>query len=293
MRLGISPCPNDTFIFDALLHGRVASPFEWELTVADVEELNRLVLAGRLDVAKVSFHAFGLAVDDYVLLRSGSALGRGCGPLLLARAPMAPEAAAGGPIAVPGSLTTAALLLRLFLPGARRFEPMLFSRIPGAVAAGEVPAGVVIHESRFTYRELGLVCLQDLGAWWEAVTGRPIPLGGIVARRALGEERIRAVDRALAASVRHARKHPDASREFVAAHARELDPGVIRAHIGLYVTAFTEEIGAEGEAAVAELFRRAAAAGVFPDRGGGAGRNMVLSREPGRPGEATPDCTRR
>jgi len=268
LTIGYSPCPNDTFIFHALLHGVVGREsglrFAPEV-LADVETLNEWAMAGRLDVTKLSFHALGHVLDEYVLLDAGSALGRGCGPLLVARQPLARAALHEKKIAIPGRYTTAAMLLRLFAPQCDNLVVMRFDRIMPAVAAGEVDAGVIIHESRFTYPQHGLALIQDLGQWWEGETGLPIPLGGIVARRSLGDEVIAAVARLVAASVRRAFAHPDESRAYIRQHAQELDDRVTRDHISLYVNDFSRRLGEEGRAAVAEFFRRGRAAGVLPD----------------------------
>jgi 1,4-dihydroxy-6-naphthoate synthase len=231
----------------------------------DVETLNRLALAGELDVTKVSYGAVPFLLGEYVLLRSGGALGRGCGPLLVAREPMPLESLRGRRIAIPGRYTTANLLLRLAAPALEPGEETVYSEIMPRVGRGEVDAGLIIHESRFTYPEHGLVCLRDMGEWWEAETGTPIPLGGIVARRSLGEARIAALEAALRASVEHAFANPGASADYVARHAQEMDESVRRSHIALYVNDFSVELGPEGERAVHELLARAATAGLVPD----------------------------
>lgn len=266
LTLGYSPCPNDTFLFHALVHGRVGAPpsLRFEPRLEDVETLNRLAANGALDVTKVSYGAAPRLLDEYVLLRSGGALGRGCGPLLVSRGPL--PSLAGARIAIPGANTTANLLLRLYAPDAPPGVERVYSEIMPAVARSEVDAGLIIHESRFTYPAHGLVQVADLGAWWEGETGTPIPLGGIMARRALGEARIRHIEAAVRASVEHALRHPDESRAYVAEHAQEMDEAVRRSHIALYVNDFSVDLGQEGEAAVAELFRRAAAAGIVPAR---------------------------
>ncbi|MEN8140547.1 MAG: 1,4-dihydroxy-6-naphthoate synthase [Thermodesulfobacteriota bacterium] len=256
LTLGFSPCPNDTFIFHALVHGLCPGPTFAPPQLADVETLNRWALAGRLDVTKLSFHAYGLVQDRYQLLSAGSALGRGCGPLLVARQGQGRKEISRATIAIPGDYTTAALLMRLYGPPGMRFVTMEFSRIMAAVAAGEVDYGVIIHESRFTYQDQGLCCVQDLGIWWEEETGLPLPLGGIVARRELGEERLAAVAEAVAASVRYAMANPQASRDYIKEHAQEMADGVISSHVDLYVNPFSLELGEEGRAAIAELLRR-------------------------------------
>ena len=199
LTLGYSPCPNDTFIFHALVHGLVPTPgFAVRERLEDVETLNRLALEGVLDLTKVSCHALGHLRDRYALLRSGGALGRGCGPLVVAAAPTTMAELRGRRIAIPGAMTTANLLLQLYGEGFADVVPLPFDRIMPALKAGAADAGVIIHESRFTYRAAGFHAVLDLGAWWEAETGLPIPLGGILARRDLGEEGIHAVEALLA-----------------------------------------------------------------------------------------------
>jgi 1,4-dihydroxy-6-naphthoate synthase len=265
LRLGYSPCPNDTFIFYALMHGRIPlSGFSISEELADVETLNRRALAGELDLTKISYHAFGHLRSDYALLRSGGALGRGCGPLVVARQATTLERLRGKLIAIPGELTTANLLLQLHGAGYERLQVLPFDRIVAAVASGSVDAGLIIHESRFTFAAQGLVEVEDLGAWWERLTGLPIPLGGILARRSLGCEVIEEVENAINASVRYAFAHPDEARSYIRAHAQELDDAVIDQHIALYVNHFSLDLGEEGLAAVHELLYRATAAGIIP-----------------------------
>lgn len=271
LTLGYSPCPNDTFIFHGLVHGLAAEAgLDFgEPVLADVESLNGWALAGRLDVSKISCHALGYVLDEYRLLGAGAALGRGCGPLLVAREEIAFEQLAHRRIAIPGRLTTAALLLKLFMPGCTELVPMRFDLIMPAIVAGEVEAGVIIHESRFTYEQQGLLALLDLGAWWEEVSGSPIPLGCIVARRSLGAERLALLAELIRASVRQAYANPGLSREYIRSHARELDDRVIDQHIGLYVNPYTLDLGAEGRGAIVSLLARGRTVGIFPpgDRG--------------------------
>ena len=266
LSLGFSPCPNDTFIFHALVHGQagVESPDFGEAVLADVETLNEWALAGRLDVTKLSFHALGHVLDQYVLLMAGSALGRGCGPLLVAREDFSPAALPRLTIAIPGRYTTAALLLQMYSPVALTTKVMRFDEIMPAIVAGEVDAGVIIHESRFTFQEHGLLLLQDLGAWWERETGFPIPLGGIAAKRSLGKEKIQAIDRCIRASVSSAFASPEAGLSYIRQHAQELDDKVIKDHIGLYVNPFSLGLGEEGVAAVREFLERGRRLGLFP-----------------------------
>jgi len=266
LTLGYSPCPNDTFIFHALVRGIVGTEgLAFRERLEDVETLNRLAAEGALDVTKVSYGAIPHLVRDYVLLRSGGALGRGCGPLVVAREAFGQAELAGKRIAIPGRNTTANLLLRLYAPNAAPGVEMVYSDIMPAVAHGEVDAGLIIHESRFTYPQHGLAKVVDLGEWWEHTTGLPIPLGGILARRDLGGDTIRAIDDALRRSVKHAFAHPSASREYVRQHAQEMDDAVTQQHIDLYVNRFSVDVGDEGERAIHELFGRARAAGIVAE----------------------------
>ena len=265
LSLGYSPCPNDTFIFYALSHGRIPlAGLQIRERLEDVETLNTLALDQALDLTKISYHAFGHLRRDYALLRSGSALGRGCGPLVVAREPREPASLRGCRIAIPGRLTTANLLLQLCDQGFEDVVAMPFHRIPTAVAVGEVDAGVIIHESRFTYQQLGLHQVIDLGLWWEADSGLPIPLGGILARRALGVELIERVDNALRLSVEFAQDHPEQTRSYIKQHSQELADEVIDSHIALYVNDFTRDLGDEGGGAITTLLQRAEARGLIP-----------------------------
>ncbi|MFH1058659.1 MAG: 1,4-dihydroxy-6-naphthoate synthase [Pseudomonadota bacterium] len=265
LTFGFSPCPNDTFAFHALAHGLVGAPgVAIRPFLADVEELNRRALGAELPLTKLSFHALAHVQDRYVLLRAGAALGRGCGPLVVARPQDTGLDLSAVTIAVPGRLTTAHLLLSLYLAKSPAVEPLIFSEIMPAVAAGKFRAGLIIHEGRFTYQEHGLVQLIDLGQWWEQTTGLPIPLGCIAARRDPGRETGLALERALAESVRAAWAEPAASRGYVRAHAQELEPAVLQGHIDLYVNRFTADLGQEGLHAVAEALARGRAAGLLP-----------------------------
>ncbi len=267
LTLGFSPCPNDTFIFHALVHG-LATELGLDLAppiLADVETLNEWALDGRLDVTKLSFHALGHVLDDYVLLGAGSALGRGCGPLLIGERPVERDQLPHLRIAVPGRLTTAAMLLRLYEPRCRNLIYMKFNEIMPALARGDVDGGVIIHESRFTYQQEGFVLHQDLGAWWEESSGCPIPLGGIVARRSLGNDLIGLIEKGIRESVQRAFKDQNVSREYISLHAQEMDEQVSRDHIGLYVNDFSVDLGIEGQHAVEVFFNRGRQAGVLPD----------------------------
>jgi len=271
LSIGYSPCPNDTFIFYALMHGKIPlqhvrfSPPVLE----DVETLNSWALAGRLDVTKLSFHALGHVPGTYTMLAAGAALGRGCGPLLVTRAGQEKRDPATWKIAIPGKYTTAALLLKLFLPDHSQTVTMRFDEIMNAVASGRVDGGVIIHESRFTFQDYDLVCIQDLGQWWETETGLPIPLGCIAARSSLDPRDIEEVEQAISDSVQWAYAHPDQCGGYIKQYARELDDQVIAGHIGLYVNDFSVQLGDEGRAAVDELLRRGREAGAFPNMAGG------------------------
>lgn len=256
LSLGYSPCPNDTFIFYALAHKKLKSDVEFSEILKDVEALNRMALRRELDVAKASFHAFGFLREDYCLLRSGGALGRGCGPLLVAKAPVDISGLADLTVASPGRMTTAHLLLRLFAPDMKNIVEMPFERIMNAVSLGVVDAGMIIHEGRFTYPEYDLVKLLDLGEWWEEETGLPIPLGGIVAKRELGKALIKKIDLLLKKSIEYAFENPMETREYIRSNAQEMDDDVIEQHIKLYVTDYTLDIG-DGIAAVEKLLKTA------------------------------------
>lgn len=267
LSLAFSPCPNDCFMFDAIVHRRIdLEGLTFNVRLADVEALNEDAFAERADVTKLSFHAFAHCADRYVLLNAGAALGRRCGPLLIAKRPMAPDEVAAGHvrIAIPGRYTTANLLLGLAFPAVTQTTAMVFSEIEGAVLDGRVDAGVIIHENRFTYEALGLHKVLDLGEYWEAGTGAPIPLGGIVIRRALPPAVQAAMDRVLRRSVEHAFAHPDGTLPYVRAHAQAMRDDVMRRHIDLYVNDYSVDLGEEGRRAVVTLFERGLAAGVLP-----------------------------
>jgi 1,4-dihydroxy-6-naphthoate synthase len=262
LSLAVSPCPNDTFVFHALVHGLIPGAPEVNLTFADVDVTNTAAERGEFDLVKVSYAALPWLLDDYDLLPTGGALGRGCGPLVLARDPK--QELTGATIAVPGDRTTAYLLFRLWAaktpPG--RIEVVPFHQIMPGVADGTYDAGLVIHEARFTYPRYDLVALADLGEWWEGDTGLPIPLGAILAKKGV-------VDPAAATdwirtSVSMAWANPAASHDFVLANAQEMEPEVVQQHIKLYVNEFTLELGRDGLAAADALLGRAAAAGLTP-----------------------------
>ncbi len=268
IRLGISPCPNDTYAFYYMLKELHKDlPFERELVIADVEELNQRVLAQELHISKVSFFLYGHVRSTYRLLDSGSAMGRGCGPLLLAASPLQIGQIAKSVTALPGRFTTAAMLFRLFMASHGfpecRTELMNFALIADSVASGRSGAGVIIHETRFTYMERGLHLIQDLGKWWEEITNMPLPLGGIVASRKLPEKTVEQFNNALRESIRYANRHPEEALKFCARHAQEMAPDVMKQHIELYVNSFTLDMGEEGRQAVEFMMKNGSRHGLF------------------------------
>ncbi|MEE4167183.1 MAG: 1,4-dihydroxy-6-naphthoate synthase [Desulfocapsaceae bacterium] len=267
LSIGFSPCPNDTFIFNRLVH---SSPLEGEPVfgspyLEDVETLNQWAFEQRLDITKLSCHAAGHVLDDYCLLPSGGALGHGCGPLLVARHNCPAAELVGKKIAIPGEFTTAAMLFRMFLPDCTDLVVMRFEQIMEAVSTGEVSAGVIIHESRFTYQDKGLCCLQDLGQWWEESSGMPIPLGCIGVRRSLGRALIADIDRQVKASLDWARKNYEEGFPYIREHAQETEMKVIRSHINLYVNDFSYDLGVDGRMAVETFFSRARQEKILPE----------------------------
>ncbi|WP_052849120.1 1,4-dihydroxy-6-naphthoate synthase [Streptomyces avicenniae] len=269
LRISYSPCPNDTFVFHAWSHGLLPGAPPVDVTFADIDVTNGQAERGEGDILKVSYAVLPYVLDAYALLPCGGALGRGCGPLVLTRGEAGPADLAGRTIAVPAVRSTAYLLFRLWAAaevpgGVGEVRVLPFHEIMPAVRDGRVDAGLVIHEARFTYRNYGLHRVADMGEFWEDTTGHPIPLGAIIAKRSLGEERLRAVTDAVRASVRHAWADPAASADHVLAHAQEMDPDVAKQHIALYVNEFTADLGDTGHAAVRELLTRAADEGLVP-----------------------------
>ncbi|MER7490729.1 1,4-dihydroxy-6-naphthoate synthase [Streptomyces sp. NPDC126497] len=270
LRIAYSPCPNDTFVFDALAHGRVPGAPAVDVTFADIDVTNGMAERGELDVLKVSYAVLPYVLEEYALLPCGGALGRGCGPLVLTRGEGVDLT--GRTVAVPSERSTAYLLFRLWAAdvvpgGVGEIVVMPFHEIMPAVRDGKVDAGLVIHEARFTYREYGLHRLADMGEHWERTTGLPIPLGAIIAKRSLGGEALTRLADSIRTSVRMAWDEPEVSRPYVMAHAQEMDPAVADQHIGLYVNAFTADLGEDGYAAVRGLLTRAAAEGLVPSLG--------------------------
>ena len=267
LSLGFSPCPNDCFIFDAIVHERIdLEGLTFDVHLADVEALNRAAFDGGPDITKLSFHAYAHCSDSYVLLDAGSALGRNCGPLLISKREISQTEVAGGAlkIAIPGRYTTANLLFGLAFPAATEKSELLFSDIEAAVLADRFDAGLIIHENRFTYEARGLRKIIDLGEYWESETGAPIPLGGIAIRRSLPMEVKQKVNRIIRRSVEYALAHPKQSLPYVRAHAQEMSEEVMYKHIDLYVNQFSVDLGPDGRAAVELFFKRAASVGLIP-----------------------------
>jgi 1,4-dihydroxy-6-naphthoate synthase len=267
LSLGFSPCPNDCFMFDAIVNERIdLEGLRFTVRLADVEALNKAAFAGETDVTKLSYHAFAHCAADYVLLDAGSALGTNCGPLLISKRPLSQEQVAAGTltIALPGQYTTANFLLGLAFPAARDKTELVFSEIEPALLDDRFDAGLIIHENRFTYQAKGLRKIIDLGEFWESETGAPIPLGGIAIRRSLPDEVKQRVNRVLRRSVEYAFAHRDASLAFVREHAQEMSDEVMYRHIDLYVNEYSIDLGAKGRRAVELLFERARATGIIP-----------------------------
>lgn len=257
-----SPCPNDCFIFDAMIHGRIDTEgLQFDVVMEDVESLNQKAFKGELAITKLSYHAYAHLTKIYQLLNAGSALGNNCGPLLISNSifQIQPDTR----IAIPGKYTTANFLLSLAFPDAKNKIEMIFSEIEDAVLNGDVDAGLIIHENRFTYEQKGLKKIMDLGEFWETSAQSPIPLGGIVIQRSLPEDLKHKVDRVVRRSVEYAFAHPDASRNFVKENAQEMSEEVMYKHIGLYVNKYSVDLGEEGKRAVMLLFDKAQSMGVI------------------------------
>lgn len=263
--LGYSPCPNDTFIFDAMVHQKIDTEgLEFEVTLADVEELNHKAFNKELEITKLSYHAYGFLIEDYALLNSGSALGSGVGPLLISKNKYSTEEVSQLKIAIPGQYTTANFLLSIAFPEATQKVELLFSDIEKAVIDGDVDAGLIIHENRFTYHQRGLHKIMDMGEFWEKETQALIPLGGIVISRKFDQEIQEKVDRVLRRSIQFAFDNPESCMDYVRAHAQEMEESVMRQHIGLYVNEYSLNLGQKGRIAVESLFNLAVQKGIIP-----------------------------
>jgi 1,4-dihydroxy-6-naphthoate synthase len=269
LTLGFSPCPNDTFIFDAMIHHKIDTEgLDFEVVMEDVEALNQKAFRYELDVTKLSYHAFAYLSEGYVLLHSGSALGNNCGPLLIAKeiANNWKSAIYKTKIAIPGKYTTANLLLGFAFPEAQNKQEIVFHDIEKAVLDERVEAGVIIHENRFTFEQHGLKKLLDLGEYWEQTTGFPIPLGGIVTRRDFDSALQQKINRVLRRSLEYAFVNPENVMDFVRENAQEMSESVMKQHIALYVNDFTLDLGEKGKAAVEYLFQHAQKNGLIPEK---------------------------
>ena len=254
LTLGFSPCPNDTFMFDAMINQKIDTEgLNFEVVLADVEQLNQWALEGKLDVTKLSFNAFTYCSNNYSLLDSGSALGRNCGPILIKKP--STILSEKSRIAIPGKYTTANMLLKIAFPNFKNKEEILFTDIEQEVLNNTVDAGLIIHENRFTYQEKGLQKVIDLGEFWEGKTNLPIPLGGIVVKQDLHSHIKKKLERVLRTSVEYAITNPESSFDYVQSHAQEIDVEVVKAHINLYVNEFSISLGTEGRNAIKEIFK--------------------------------------
>lgn len=266
LTLGFSPCPNDTFIFDAMVHGRIDTEgLEFDYFLADVEELNRKAFKGEADITKMSYHAYAYAADHYLILDSGSALGWRSGPLLISKDPVDRKDIEKKKIAIPGFYTTANLLFSIAWPAAADKREYLFSDIEEVLLRGEVDLGLIIHETRFTYQKKGLIKVADMGEYWKNLTRLPIPLGTIAINRNVPDKTARKVNRIIRRSIEFAYHDSVASYDFVTRHAAEMNPDVLNNHIKLFVNDFTLDLGKEGRLAIEKLFSTASSAGVIPE----------------------------
>jgi 1,4-dihydroxy-6-naphthoate synthase len=262
LSLGYSPCPNDCFIFYALAHGKIVSKINWQVRLEDVEALNQLAKQSVLDVSKISYHAYTHLMKDYVMLPAGGALGKGVGPLIVTKERL--ETLSNKRVAIPGGLTTANLLLKLSQPDDINIVTLRYDQIMPAVARGEVDAGLIIHESRFTYPDYGLQKFLDVGEWWESTTGHLLPLGGIIAKRSLGKKTLQQINKAIRESLEYSYAHSVETKPYVAKYAQEMSEEVRQKHIDLYVNEYSLDVGEAGKAAITELFGRAEERGFIP-----------------------------
>jgi 1,4-dihydroxy-6-naphthoate synthase len=262
--LGFSSCPNDTFIFDAMIHGKIDTEgLEFELFIGDVEELNRKAFSNELAITKISYNAYTRLTNNYILLDSGSALGENCGPLIIANQEFSIDDLSSKKIALPGINTTANLLLSVAFPEVKNKVEMIFSDIEKSVIDGSVDAGLIIHESRFTYEEKGLKKIIDLGEYWENLSNTPTPLGGIIAQRDLGADLLQKINRVLKRSVQFAFDNPKSGIDFIRQHSQEMSEEVMYKHIGLYVNHYTLDLGEAGRKSVETLFKKAQELGLI------------------------------
>ena len=265
LTLGFSPCPNDTFIFDALVHHKIDTEgLDFEVYLGDVEDLNNKAFNSELDITKISYHAYGYLTNNYVLLDSGSALGKGCGSILVKRSNVETLNIKNATIAIPGKYTTANFLLSIAHPEANNKKEMLFSDIESAVINNDVDAGLIIHENRFTYKEKGLKKIIDLGEYWENTTGVLIPLGGIIIKRDIPKEIILKFNRLLKKSIEYAFDNPDSPLAYMKKHSQEMDKNVMMQHVELYVNKYSIDLGVDGKSAISQMFNLAQEKNIIP-----------------------------
>ncbi len=265
LKLGFSPCPNDTFIFDAMVHGRIDTEgLEFDFFLSDVEELNRKAMCSEVDITKMSFHAYAYAAQNYQILDAGSALGYRNGPLLISSRIIGPSELDEARIAIPGKYTTANLLFSILWPDATKKTEFIFSEIEDALLENKVDAGLIIHETRFTYFKRGFHKIADLGEYWEKLTGLPIPLGTIVINRNIPHDVAMKVNRIIRRSLEYAYHDSFACYDFVSSNAKDMDSTVMNNHIKLYVNEYTIDLGDRGKDAIKELFRMAVEKRIIP-----------------------------
>lgn len=257
LTLGFSPCPNDTYIFDALVHQKIDTEgLDFKVELLDVEALNEKAINGTFDITKLSYHAFAYVSEEYILLNAGSALGKGCGPLLIAKKSLSKTEIENGKVAIPGKMTTANFLFSLEYPNTKNKKAIVFNEIENAVLNEEFDAGVIIHENRFTYAEKGLIKICDLGELWEQNTNFPIPLGGIAIKRSLPQELQNKVDRLIKKSIEYAIHNPMSAKGYIHQHAQEMETDVLNQHINLYVNEYSLDLGKDGKEAIQFLLKK-------------------------------------
>jgi 1,4-dihydroxy-6-naphthoate synthase len=265
LNIGFSPCPNDTFIFDALVHGKIDTKgITFEPYLEDVEALNKNAKEGKYDITKLSFHAYAYVYDKYILMDSGSALGNNCGPLLISKTILPESELQSASVAIPGEWTTANFLLGLAYPQIKNKTAVVFSEIENKILNEKYDLGVIIHENRFTYQQKGLHLIQDLGSWWESETQMPIPLGGIAIKRVIDKETAKLVQELIRESILFAQRNPQESEEYIRCHAQEMDKKVTQEHINLYVNDFSIRLGEKGKNAIELMYQKGFETGILP-----------------------------
>lgn len=265
LSIGFSPCPNDTYIFDALVHEKIDTKgISFEPYLKDVEALNKHANEGKYDITKLSYHAFAYVSDKYILMDSGSALGNNCGPLLISKRKLTEKEIKSASVAIPGEWTTANYLLGLAYPQIKNKTAVVFSEIEEGILNEMYDAGVIIHENRFTYQQKGLQLIQDLGSWWESETQMPIPLGGIAIKRTIDKETSILVQELIRQSILYAQKNPQASEEYIRCNAQEMDKKITQEHINLYVNDFSIRLGEKGKKAIKLMYQKGFDTGILP-----------------------------